>query len=228
MTTLTKTSIAISALLVSTIATAASLDIREEYRHKAEERHSRIKISGGTGNHFFGLEAKQSGEINERKATDNEVEYGYRFNLDKHWRIQPSMPITFGSNNTTFKPQIRVQYKFDSGLTTQLRYRHEFRVYDDSSNENRDRSKITGNVNYNHNFWQFGFEANYAEDFFGDSWPGSQDNDYEWDYNFKIGYKGKDWNWRPYIELGNINCSSSCDPDSTRQLRSRVGITYSF
>ncbi len=51
---------------------------------------------------------------------------------------------------------------------------------------------------------------------------------YEWDYNLKIGYKESGWKWRPYIELGNVQCTSSSCDDDTRQLRSRIGITYSF
>jgi len=49
--------------------------------------------------------------------------------------------------------------------------------------------------------------------------------DTTWDYLFKIGYKKKNWKWRPYIELGNISVSSVTNE---RQLRTRVGVTYSF
>ncbi|MCG9554991.1 oligogalacturonate-specific porin KdgM family protein [Vibrio sp. Isolate31] len=57
----------------------------------------------------------------------NEFEYGYKFNINEHWLIQPSMTVTFRSDSGTYKPQVRVQYSFDSGLKAKLRYRHEFR-----------------------------------------------------------------------------------------------------
>ncbi|CAM4343680.1 oligogalacturonate-specific porin KdgM family protein [Vibrio agarivorans] len=227
MNKLSKASIAVASLLATTLVSAASLDFREEYKHGGEERAGRIKISAGVGNHYFGVEAKHSGELDELERADNEFEYGYNWNIDKQWRIQTAMPVTFGSNGrTTYKPQVRVQYKFENGITTKFRYRHELRNVADG--ENLNRSKVTGNIDYNWNAWQFGFEANYAEDFFAEKW---NNGEHEWDYNFKIGYKEKDWSWRPYIELGNVQCNSACEKageDSSRQLRSRVGITYSF
>jgi hypothetical protein len=139
------------------------------------------------------------------------------------------MPLTFGNDSITYKPQVRVQYQFENGITTKLRYRHEFREYDSgSSNDSRDRSKITANLDYNYETWQFGLEANYADNLtdLSGEWPMSA-GDKEWDYNLKIGHKEIGSDWRPYVEFGNVQCTSdSCD--SSRQLRSRVGITYSF
>ncbi|CAH0528726.1 oligogalacturonate-specific porin KdgM family protein [Vibrio hippocampi] len=229
----------ISVVAVSSVS-AASLDFRQEYRNKQDQYNSRVKISGSSGKHFFGLEAKQTGKpFSDIERGDNEFEYGYRFDLDKHWRIQPSMPITFANGNTTYKPQVRVQYKFDNGLTAQLRYRHQFRNYsEDNTTTGRDgekygyvnSSKITANLNWNVGYWQFGLEGNYDEDFISDKWSKGTNGQYEWDYNLKVGYKQKGWDWRPYFELGNIGCASSaCEDDrGSRQLRSRVGITYSF
>lgn len=219
-----KIALAVVATLFVGSVSAASLDARQEYKHGSEDWASRIKMSGSVDNHFFGAEMKQKGKpFSEWEAADNEFEYGYRFKLNDQWMIQPSMPVTFGSDSVTYKPQVRVQYSFESGLKAKLRYRHEFRDYtSDSSNDNRNRSKITGNLDYNWNAFQFGFEANYAEDFANNEWTGGGGADYEWDYNFKVGYKESDWNWRPYVEFGNVQDSSD------RQLRSRVGITYSF
>lgn len=225
--------IAIASTLFVGGVSAASLDFREEYKHGQEDFAGRVKIGGSAGNHYFGVEAKHSGHLGELERADNEFEYGYNFNLDEHWRIQMSMPVTFGSTSVTYKPQVRVQYKFDSGLVTKLRYRHEFRNYSDgNSTTGRDgekydfvsRSKLTGNLDYNWNDWQLGFEANYAQDLINDEWKMGTNEKYEWDYNFKIGYKESDWNWRPYIELGNVQHTA----EDSRQLRSRVGITYSF
>ncbi|MDB1126064.1 oligogalacturonate-specific porin KdgM family protein [Vibrio algarum] len=223
----------LSILTIASVATcsvsAATLDFRQEYKHDQEAYASRIKIGTSIDDHFFGLEAKQQGKpFSEWERADNEFEYGYHFFKQDGWRATASMPITFGNESITYKPQVRVQYKFDNGLTAKLRYRHEIRDFSNEENS-RDRSKVTANLDYNWEAFQFGFEANYADDItdFAGDWPMSQ-SDKEWDYNVKIGYKEQDWSWRPYVEFGNVQCTSDLDCDSGRQLRSRVGITYSF
>ncbi|CAH0530321.1 oligogalacturonate-specific porin KdgM family protein [Vibrio hippocampi] len=234
----------IAATIISTGLSAASVDFRQEYRNEQDNQdqyQSRVKIGASVGKHFFGLEAKQKGKpFTDWERGDNEFEYGYRFDLDKQWRVTPSMPITFSSGYVTFKPQVRVQYKFDSGVVAKLRYRHQFRNYaEDNSTTGRDgeqhsvlnSSKLTANLDWKLGDWQFGLEGNYVEDFINKEWKLGTNAEYEWDYNLKVGYKQKDWKWRPYFELGNIQCSSSsgCGDDyRSRQLRTRVGITYYF
>ncbi|MPW36388.1 oligogalacturonate-specific porin KdgM family protein [Vibrio sp. B1Z05] len=234
MKALNKVTLALITTVAAASVSAASVDFRQEYKHEDESYASRIKIGSSVGNHYFGLEAKQTGKpFSEWGSADNEFEYGYNFKLDDHWRITTSMPITFGNDRITYKPQVRVQYKFDSGLTTKLRYRHEFRDYADSTDKDSvNRSKITGNIDYNIGALQLGFEANYAEDMFNDDkWFGGDTakRTNEWDYNIKVGYKEKDWSWRPYFELGNVQYSNGpSSTNSDRQLRTRVGVTYSF
>ncbi len=214
----------VSTLFAGSLA-AASLDVRQEYKHDSESYASRVKIGGGVGNHYFGVEAKQKGQpFSEWESGDNEFEYGYRFQVTEHWLIQPSMPITFSSDKVTYKPQVRVQYAFDSGVKAKLRYRHEFRDYTDESGESSEqKSKVTGNLEYNYENLQLGFEANYEKGL--DDQVYFDNKDMNWDVNLKIGYKESDWAWRPYVEFGNVSVSSTSDD---RQLRSRVGVTYSF
>ena len=214
----------VSTIFAGSLA-AASLDVRQEYKHDSESYASRVKIGGGVGNHYFGVEAKQKGQpFSEWESGDNEFEYGYKFQVTDHWLIQPSMPITFSSDKVTYKPQVRVQYAFDSGVKAKLRYRHEFRDYTDESGESSEqKSKVTGNLEYNYENLQLGFEANYEKGL--DDQVYFNNKDMNWDMNLKIGYKEADWAWRPYVEFGNVSVSSTSDD---RQLRSRVGVTYSF
>lgn len=237
-----KIALAIATTLFAGSLTAASLDIREEYKHGNEDTAGRVKIGGSSGNHYFGVEMKHTGlsEIKDLESTANEFEYGYNWNINKKLRFQTAMPITLSSNNTTYKPQVRVQYKFDNNITTKFRWRQEFRHYsgdntttgrDGEQHNNLNRTKLTANIDYTINNFQFGLEGNYAEDFFNSEWKsGNTDGEHEWDYNFKFGYKIPNSAWRPYVEFGNVQCNSSCDAgdQNGRQLRSRVGITYSF
>nr|WP_281182296.1 oligogalacturonate-specific porin KdgM family protein [Vibrio sonorensis] len=136
-------SLALATTLFAGGLSAASLDFREEYKHGQEDFAGRVKIGGSFENHYFGVEAKHSGHLGELKRADNEFEYGYNWYPADKWRIQTAMPITFGSTSVTYKPQVRVQYKFDSGLVTKLRYRHEFRNYADGSTQQGEMGKNT-------------------------------------------------------------------------------------
>jgi len=192
ITTFKKTVLAISFALVACSASAASLDLRHEYKHESEKHAGRIKISGSLGNHSLSAEMKFAGARNEASESfqrdDLEFGYDYQYEISEELRLQPGMLITLRNDRTIFKPQFRIQYKLGSGIVTKLRYRHEVFVYADDR-EPEQRSKITGNLDYNWNSFQFGFEANYVKGlndqllFDGD--------DTNWDYNFKIGYKKK-------------------------------------
>ncbi|WP_456295601.1 oligogalacturonate-specific porin KdgM family protein [Vibrio sp. AK197] len=216
----------ISAALLATSVSAASLDFRQEYKHESESYSSRVKIGGAAGNHYFGVEAKQKGNPFDEgwESGDNEFDYGYKLKLDEHWLLQPGMPVTFGSDKVTFKPQLRVQYSFDSGLKAKLRYRHEIRKYtDDAGTDTEQKSKLTANLDYGFENLAVGLEANYEKSL--DDVIFFDNKDSNWDVNMKISYKEADWAWKPYVEFGNVSVSST---SGDRQLRSRVGLTYSF
>lgn len=237
---LNKILIATTAALLATTAinvNAASVDIRHEYKHGNEKNNNRIKIGGSTKGeyvkHYYSVEMK----FNAREGTygfedlergDSEVVYELKYYVTDQFYLQPGMPITMGEDRVTYKPQLRVGYEFDSGITTKLRYRHEFRDWTDAENngDTWQKSKVTANLDYTwNNMIQFGLEANYEKAHEGkEVWRLYDNKTWNYDYNLKIGYKN-DSNWRPYVEFGNVSESSSTDK---RQLRSRVGLTYSF
>ena len=210
-------------LVASASVSAASLDFRQEYKHESETYASRVKLGAGVGNMYFGVEAMQKGKpFSEWESKGNEFDFGYKYKIDDSWTLIPGMPITFFPGHVTCKPQLRAQYSFDSGVVTKLRYRHEFRNFSDDRSAEQ-KSKITANLDYKYNGFQFGLEANYEKGL--DDQVLFDNGDTNWDALFKLGYKGEDWSWRPYVEFANVSVSSS---SSDRQLRSRIGITYSF
>ncbi|WP_394154196.1 oligogalacturonate-specific porin KdgM family protein [Vibrio maritimus] len=211
------------AALFGTSVSAASLDFRQEYKHDSKDYASRVKLAAGVGNMYFGVEAMQSGKpFSEWQSKGNEFDFGYNYKVDEHWSLIPGMPITFSDGHVTYKPQLRAQYSFDSGLVTKLRYRHEFRNFSDERSSEQ-KSKVTANLDYKYNGFEFGLEGNYEKGL--DDQTLFDNGDTNWDALFKIGYKGPDWSWRPYVEFANVSVASD---SSDRQLRSRVGITYSF
>ncbi|MGV3002325.1 oligogalacturonate-specific porin KdgM family protein [Vibrio sp.] len=236
---LNKVLLATTAALLATTAVnvnAASVDIRHEYKHETESNNNRIKIGGSTstdlGKHYYSVEMKFAGRdgtygFDDLERGDSEVVYEFKHYVTDKFYVQPGMPITMGDERVTYKPQLRIGYEFDSGITTKLRYRHEFRDYT-SSKENGEtwqKSKVTANLDYTwNNMIQLGFEANYEKAHEGDNWILYNNKTWNYDYNLKIGYKNES-NWRPYVEFGNVSEGSK---EGGRQLRSRVGLTYSF
>ncbi|MDN3681749.1 oligogalacturonate-specific porin KdgM family protein [Vibrio tapetis subsp. quintayensis] len=234
MKNINKITIALTTTLLACSVSAASIDYRHEYKHEQKRHADRIKIGGSSNDFYFGVEMKFNGAQNDDGSQDlyknlqrgdSEFDFGYKHKIDDKWFVQPGMPITFSSEKVTFKPQVRVGYKFDSGVQAKLRYRHEFQQYtEQSGDDNRQKSKITGNLDYSYEQFQFGFEGNY-EIAQTDGYKLFNDGDTNYELNFKVGYKIPDTAWRPYVEVGNASVSSSTDQ---RQMRTRVGMTYSF
>jgi hypothetical protein len=225
MKTINAITTALLGTLFCTSVSAVSLDYRQEYKHESESFASRVKMGHSVGSHSFDIEAKQSGApFSDWERGDNEFSYSYTIKLDDNWSIQPGMPVTFGSGQVTYKPQIRAQYAFDSGLVTKLRYRHEIRDYTEGAGDTvEQKSKVTGNLDYKLDNIVLGLEGNYEKGL--DDQVYFNNGDTNWDVNFKIGYSSSDVAWRPYVEFGNVSVSSDSDE---RQLRSRIGLTYAF
>ncbi|WP_045495705.1 oligogalacturonate-specific porin KdgM family protein [Vibrio hyugaensis] len=215
---------------------AAFLDLREEYNVGTKSWVGRVWIKNEIDRHSFSAEVRASGNLSELSNGYSEFIYGYKLGSFDQWLVSTSIPITLFDNSVTYKPQISGQYSFNSGVIAKLRYRHEFRNYADEAmvvgrdgevHDSYNASKLTGNLDYKWAYLKLGFEMNFKQDFIDKRWKLGTNERYEWDYNVKLGYKPNEWQWRPYFELGNVQCTSTlCD--SSRQLRARVGATYFF
>lgn len=224
------------AVLFSSQSLAAFLDLREEYNVGAKNWVGRAWVKNEIDRHFFSVEMRASGNFSQLSNGYSEFIYGYKLNSFKQWLLSTSIPITLLDDSITYKPQIWGQYTFNSGVTTKFRYRHEFRNYtseamvvgrDGEVHDSYNASKLTGNLDYKWSYLQLGFEMNFKQDFLDKKWKLGTNGRYEWDYNVKVGYKANEWQWRPYFELGNVQCTMNpCT--SSRQLRTRIGITYFF
>ncbi|USD67339.1 oligogalacturonate-specific porin KdgM family protein [Vibrio sp. SCSIO 43136] len=250
----------IAALVASTLlagaASAASLDYRAEYKHEDKDYAHRIKIGDSTkifddaAKLSLSVEQKFQSEQNDDGSQDfwNGVSRGdsefsatVQYKLGDGWYIEPGMPVTFGSNKTTFKPQFRVGYTSSFGLTTALRYRHEFQNFDSSagttsaagSDDKIERAgktiqqgkiTLTGGYKFKDDLknLKLSWEANYNHNY--DNVRLANDKNWEWDAGIKLGYQFDDIT--PYMELWTSDYGSSAEND--RQLKTRVGIKYSF
>ncbi|CAM3125223.1 oligogalacturonate-specific porin KdgM family protein [Vibrio rarus] len=226
MKALNKVTLALITTVVATSATAASFNIRHEYKSHTDQHSSRIKMGDSIGNFYFSGELKFKGEdgefMKDLKNNGWELDLGYRYKIENsNWTIQPGMPIEGRSSGMTYKPQLRATYALDSvdGLSLSARYRYDIKTYSDGDS-NQYRHRITGNVNYSVAAWKFGFEANYYNADGYDIYDNSEEN---YELNLTAGRKFGDW--YPYVEFGDVSTSSQ---SATRELRSRVGLTYSF
>ncbi|MGR5266116.1 porin [Vibrio astriarenae] len=225
MNKLTKVSIAVASLIPTTVL-AASLDVRHEYKSHTEQHATRVKLGDSIGNFLVDIEAKFKGEdgkfMEDLRNNGWELGLNYRHKLDDNWTLTYGMPIEARTAGMTYKPQVRATYNFDGieGLSLSARYRLDIRTHVDANTETRNR--FTGNVNYRVNDWRFGFEANWYKSN-DKSWVLYDNEDTNYELNASARYvMGQ---WAPYVEFGDVNTSSE---KSTRELRSRVGLTYSF
>ncbi|GEA59226.1 oligogalacturonate-specific porin KdgM family protein [Vibrio comitans] len=245
-----KIALAVVATLFAGTVSAGTLDYRGEYKHKDETFAHRAKIGSSVkiadpAKLYFSIEQKwksaDAGDFwKQTVAGDSEFDWGVRYQLDGGWWLQPGMPITFSSEKTTYKPQFRVGYKADFGLTTALRYRHEFQNFVDGTTDKtgadgetvvRDgktlqqgKWTLTGSYKFSNPSLKnllLSYEANYAKNY--DGIVLADGEDWEWDAGVIIGYKID--NFRPYMEFWTVDYGST---SGDRQLRTRAGIKYSF
>lgn len=243
MSTLKNLSVVLITSLAASAASAAYLDVRQAYTSETSEYETRIKLGGSFDNHFFSVEANNQGKpFTDWARGDNEVEYGYNFEVNKYWSIQPSLPINFADDKRTFKPQVLFTHKFDSGITAKFRYRHEFESYidgksaigrDGKEHTSLNRSKLTAWLGYDWKDFYFEVEGNWAEDYLNNEWANGNgyNGQYDYDINLMVTYQPQNWPVKPYFELGNIACMNNDEGDcngETREERLRVGVTYNF
>lgn len=228
MSTLNKVTVALVSVFATAAVSAASLDIRTEYKHTNEQHATRIKMGDSIGNFYYSGELKFKGEdgafLKDLQNNGWELDLGYRFKINDNWTIQPGMPIEARSAGMTYKPQLRVTYALDSveGLSLSGRYRYDIRQNNGEDAQNERRHRLTANINYSVNEWRFGLEGNYykaATD--GYILYNGKDTNYELNATARRSFG----QWAPYVEFGDVNVDSVTD---RRELRSRLGVTYSF
>ncbi|MDC5806449.1 oligogalacturonate-specific porin KdgM family protein [Vibrio europaeus] len=221
-----KISLAVAATLFAGSLSAASFDVRHEYKHSTEQHATRVKMGDSIGNFYYSGELKFKGEkgkfLEDLKNNGWELDLGYRYKFgeNNNWTLQPGMPIEGRESGMTYKPQLRLTYDLDSveGLSLSGRYRYDIRQNIEADDQRRHR--LTGNVNYRMDDWRFGFEANYYKADGYDIFDNSDTN-----YELNATARRHFGQWAPYIEFGDVNVDSTSDK---RELRSRVGLTYSF
>lgn len=228
----TKIAIAIvTGCLVSANVLASSLDFRHEFKGKTDQHASRVKMATSFDNNFMvDVEVKfKSAEgtdfMKDLKNNGSEIGLNYKWDINDQWALQPGMPIEFGASSATYKPQLRLTYKptLIDGLSISGRYRLDIKpTQTDDLVDNKFRNRYTFNLGYKVQDLSLGLEMNYykAHD---DSYLLYDNKDSNYENNVTASYKIG--NWTPWAEFGDVSVNKF---DDARELRSRVGLRYTF
>lgn len=234
------------ALAAATVANTASaakftIDYRHEIRSEYTENFDRICLIGAFDNGvgFYvdssfksGSERPGNPEYEEGQwgdfvtnATEMSLWWGYKV-AGTGFTITPGIITESVSNQTAYKPYLRLQYNTDFGLWFAVRPRYDY-ARNDNTNGDFHTYRIDAWVGYNHG--NFGINYNYtymkadSEDKSNGRGP-MFDNDWNnYEQNIAMNYRMGQWN--PYIEFGDMAVSGTTDD---RQLRVRAGIQYTF
>ncbi|MGC9493102.1 oligogalacturonate-specific porin KdgM family protein, partial [Vibrio genomosp. F10] len=88
--------IAIASVMAAGAASAASFDVRHEYKNSSEQHATRVKLADNIGNFLVDIEAKFKGKDGEflKDLQNNGWELGlnYRQKLNDNWTLTYGMP----------------------------------------------------------------------------------------------------------------------------------------
>lgn len=234
------------ALAAATVANTASaakftIDYRHEIRSEYTENFDRICLIGAfeNGVGFYvdssfksGSERPGNPEYEEGQwgdfvanATEMSLWWGYKV-AGTGFTITPGIITESVSNQTAYKPYLRLQYNTDFGLWFAVRPRYDYARNDNTTGDFH-TYRIDAWVGYNQGNFGINYNYTYMKADSGDKSNGRGpmfDNDWNnYEQNIAMNYRMGQWN--PYIEFGDMAVSGKTDD---RQLRVRAGIQYTF
>lgn len=229
--------------LTSTVATAATINIRHEWQpehgDKAGANHKdRVAVSHRFANGIgFEVEAKWAskakiGELNQ-KPFDEFAGNGQQANVSYQYKLTDSLSLTpqykWESNDSKMGNQFNLTlgYKINSDWSVSFRHRYHYET----------KPNIDASSHYNR--WTFG--AGYKGI---DKWALGATLDYTWkqdgqivykedsdgisEVNFTFEYQGLESKWRPFGEFGMTPSKKDDNDVDSYRPRFRVGMKYNF
>jgi len=219
-----------SLIACTTSLQAATLDFRHEYADSTRINKDRIAIietlPGGIN--FYVDASVKSGGVNGEQdkflsdVVTNAIELGisYNYKLTNSIVLQPGFIFESGTDTSIYKPYLRMQYNFDSGIYVAQRYRYD---YARKTANNIDDEKTNRFDTF------FGYSNNLLKIDYNFTWMDSDQikfNNKKTNYEHNVAFLWKlNKSFSPYIEVGNVGVNKN---SSDRQTRYRVGLQYNF
>ncbi|CAH0528790.1 oligogalacturonate-specific porin KdgM family protein [Vibrio hippocampi] len=216
----------VASTLLSTSAFSATLMVRQERLSDPNipqnTNATLIKIGGSSGNTFFGAQVSHKGKtLSTYQLGSGEVQLGYRYDVNDTIRLTPQLQVTSSTSGLMWKPQLGFRYQLGGGLSTELKYKHEFFVRNNDS-DTAEKSQYQFNLNYKVKALTLGLQYDYFKSL--DNVKQYNHHDFKQLLELKAYYRVAK-GWTPFVTFSGVPVSNVSED---YQLRTRVGFLYSF
>ncbi|EDV0071423.1 hypothetical protein XZ90_001448 [Salmonella enterica subsp. enterica] len=219
-----------SLMVFSSCLQAATIDYRHEYSDRTRINKDRIAIietlPNGIG--FYVDASVKSGGVDGEKdkflsdLVTNAIELGasYNYKITDRVTLQPGFIFESGQDTSIYKPYLKVQYNFDSGIYAAGRYRYDYARKTAYHNDDEKTNRFDTFIGYT--FDKLKLEYDFT-------WMDSDKIKYDnkktnYEHNVALSWK-LNKSFTPYVEVGNVAVKTNSDE---RQTRYRVGLQYNF
>lgn len=225
---------AVTAMLISTSASAATLMLRQEHltdpSNPVNKNGTLVKISGSIGNTFIGTQIVHKGEhLNSYRLSSSEIQVGYRYDVNDDIRLIPQLQVTATSSGVTYTPMAALDYKLGGGFSIVPLYKHKYTVGINTSGadkddyrDTRETSQYQLSLNYAKDALRLGIQYDYHKGLDGQKFYNGKEFKQELELK---GYYRVAKGLTPFVTFAGVPVGPKSDE---YQLRTRVGVLYSF
>ncbi|WP_041395415.1 oligogalacturonate-specific porin KdgM family protein [Photobacterium profundum] len=219
--------------LMSTAASATSINLRHEYMpdREGDQHRDRITVSHRFDNGIgFSVEAKWRHQDDEFlrgvKSGGHEVGVSYNYKVTDRFTLQPSYAADASSTGTTHKYNIRGITKITDNWSANLRLRYgDSRRTDGGTNRSYHQLNLV--TDYKLSWGKVGVDLEYKDLESGAG--GWKDKDSDHLVNFFGEYNQFESGWIPFMEVGILTHKSDDSAyKDEHALRYRFGVKYNF
>ncbi|PBI80442.1 hypothetical protein A9993_12195 [Rahnella victoriana] len=226
---------ALALLVISTSASAVTLDYRHEYKADSKTNADRLKMSHTTDGGYYASVEGRFAEGSERQndgfstgsghfsGSGSEWEFGKSFQITDKLILAPGVNLDMGDDYVGYRLQIKAIYSITENWMTTFRWRPGVDVSENPNEDNR---------NYNQFNWEFGYVSEKFSVVSDYEYRFTNYDDYQGDHNYWlyniVASMPIDKHWTPYTEIGVVPRYNINPSQDDMEMRYRLGIQYNF
>jgi hypothetical protein len=221
--------LAMTTMVISTSASAATLMLRQEHKsndqNDANTNATLVKIGGSIGKTFIGTQIVHKGEkLNSYTLSSSEIQVGYRHDVNEDIRVIPQLQVTATNGGITYTPMGAVDFKLGGGFSIVPLYKHKFYVgvKNGEYNDTKQTSQYQLNLNYAKDALRLGIQYDYHKALDGQTFYNYKE--FKQELELKAYYRVAK-GLTPFITFAGVPVGNRSDE---YQLRTRLGLLYSF